>query len=127
MMIVFDTGCPAGFQAGKLLVLAGRLQLSAGGQNIAATRHPDGCGKSAIVDNFGKAFDGGGFRAFKLRSRPLVKGDQVELGRYSFNHTHQFAGVCGGIVYAFQHDVFKGDAPGIVRTGIFPTGLKKFL
>src|ERR1700756_5666800 len=69
----------AAFAGAHLLALA--LQLTAGGENVAAARRADRRGVAGAVEDRGEGLDRLPVRALVVGPRPRIEGDQVDLGR----------------------------------------------
>src|SRR6185312_14322447 len=70
-----------------------RLQLAAGGEDVAATRRADRRGVAGVEDIFGEFFDLLPLRALVFRARPRVERNQIDLGRNALQQLHQELGV----------------------------------
>jgi signal transduction histidine kinase len=70
-----------------------RLELAAGGEDVAAARRADRRGIAGIVDEVGELLDRLPVRALVVRARPGVERDQVDLGRNALEQLHQRAGI----------------------------------
>src|SRR6201987_3630547 len=102
-----------------------RLQLPAGGEDIAAARRAHRRGIAGIEDIFGEPFNLVPVRTFIGRARPGVERNEVDLGGNALEQLHQELGIVERIGYALEHDIFEGDAPRVRRTGIVARGLQQ--
>src|SRR6266481_10024490 len=80
-----------------------RLQLPAGGEDVAAARRAHRRGVAGVEDVFGEFFDLVPVRTFVGRARPRIERDQVDLGRNAVQELHQKFRIVERIVDAFQH------------------------
>src|SRR6185312_9294075 len=87
-----------------------RLQLAAGGEDVAATRRADRRRVAGVEDIFGELFDLLPLRALILGARPRIERDQIDFRRNALEQLHQKLGVIHGVVDALEHHIFEGDA-----------------
>src|SRR5689334_4697380 len=95
-----------------------RLQLAAGGEDVAAARGAHRGGVAGVEDIFGEFLDLLPVGALVTRARPGIERDQVDLRRNALEQLHEQLGVVKRIVDALQHHVFESDAPCVGSAGI---------